>query len=395
MRISEVKHGLELAAARGHFPEQLVAKATVATVLEAAANRFHATYFGKGWSEEQRTVRSLAHNAREDAMKMMDHLITDIEPVYKRLGAAMTTTDFPLVLAQVRDRVRRESYNPVESSFFDVATRRTARDFKLLRGIRTDPFDRLKLRPEGASVEYAAFASTEDGYSVANYELAIPFTWEAWVNDDIGEFLAAMENLGIAARRNRALVVIEAVRNGTVRTTLSGANVEGTPGAGGPTPANLVALYQVFAEQTNADGKPMPRLLSTIAVPAKWTITARQTLNSQLVVTGATSTTRPHENAAQGLAALRVEPMLAEVFGEGGGSNNVADWLGWDASQRWLEFATLSGYEGGPRTYTKLPDVVETLDEGSFDNHAMAIKVSDNIGAKVTDTKSVVRVAGA
>lgn len=394
MRIREVQHGLELAAARGHFPENLVAKATMATVLEAGANAFHRAYYGGGWQEAARDVRALSHQAREDALKMMDYLITDIEPVYKRLGAAMTTTDFPLVLAEVRDRVRRESYNPVQSAFQRFARRRTARDFKALRGIRTDAFDRLKLRPEGTSVEYAAFASTEDGYRVANYELAIAFTWEAWVNDDIGEFLTAMENLGIAANRNRALVIIEAVRDGTSRTTLSGTTVEGSAGAGGPTPANLVAVYQAFAEQVNDDGKPLPRILSDIAVPAKWAITARQTLNSQLVVTGA-STTRPHENAAQGLATLHVEPMLAEVLGAGGGSNNAADWLAWDGSQAWLEFAVLSGYEAGPRTFTKLPDVLETINEGSFDNHAFAVKVSDNIGAKVVDAKSVIRVAGA
>ena len=138
----------------------------------------------------------------------------------------------------------------------------------------------------------------------------------------------------------------------------------------------------------------MPRMLTDIAVPAKWAITGRQTLDSEHVVTGASST-RLRNNAAFGLANLLIEPMMAEVFGTGGGSNNVADWIGFDRNQEWLEFAALAGYEAGPRTFTKLPDVLETLDEGSFDKHELAVKMSDNIGAKVVDSKSVVRVAGA
>ena len=400
MRISEIRQAYELAAARGHIPQELVAKATVATVLEAGAAAFHKSYFGnKAWGEavdaarQSHGARAVSHAAQDEALAMVEHLISDISPAYRALGAVHTTTDFPLALAQVRDRVRRESYNPVESSVFGLARRRTANDFKLLRGIRTDAFDRLIKRPEGGSVTYATFASTEDGYSVANYELAVGFTWEAWKNDDIGEFMIGLANLGVAARRTRALVTFEAILAGTTRQTMSG-SIEGTAGAGGPTAANVVALYQLLAEQTNDDSKPMPRLLTDIAVPAKWAITGRQTLDSEHVVSGNT-TARLRNNAAFGLANLLIEPMMAEVFGTGGGSNNVADWIGFDRSQEWLEFAALAGYEAGPRTFTKLPDVLETLDEGSFDKHELAVKMSDNIGAKVVDSKSVVRVAGA
>lgn len=393
MKISEVKHGFDLAAAKGEFPPERVAGATVATVLEAGTKAFHRAYFGQAFSDAEVNVNALKDQARNDALTKVETLISDIGPVYRKLGATLTTTDFPLTLGQVRDRVRRETYNPVESNVFGLAVRRTARDFKALRGIRGDAFSRLKLRPEGANVEYAHFGSTEDLYQIANYELAVPLTWEAWINDDIGEFLVAMESLGRAGRRNRALVVFEAIRDGTVRTTLSGTTPEGSAGAGGPTPANVVALYQELAERLNPNGDPMPRLLTDIAVPAQWTITGRQTLNSQHVVTGADAT-RVRDNAAFGLANLLVEPMMAEVMGVGA-SNNAADWFGFDGTQQWLEFATLTGYEAGPRTFTKLPDVLETINEGSFDNHAIAVKVSDNVGAKVTDPSAVVRVAGA
>jgi hypothetical protein len=59
-----------------------------------------------------------------------------------------------------------------------------------------------------------------------------------------------------------------------------------------------------------------------------------------------------------------------------------------------LEVATLSGFEGGPRTYTKLPDVIEHPEEGSFDNHTISVKFGDAVGATVTDDNGVVRVNG-
>lgn len=392
MSIKEIRTAYRLAAAKGVIPEAAVEKATLATILEAGTSAFHRAYFGKGWNEAVDAARA-QHDGTNDAMVMAEALITDILPMRKALGAAMTTTDFPLALAQIRDRVRRRAYDPVESNVAALARRRTATDFKPLRGIRGYAFDRLKLRPEATSVEYASFGSTEDGYRVANWELAIAFSWESWVNDDLGEFVIAMEGLGRAARRNRALVIFEAIVAGTSRTTLSGTNEEGTAAAGGPTAANIVAAYAALAGQTNADGKPIPRLLTDIAVPAKWTITARTTLRSEHAV-AATSTRGMRANAAFGLANLLVEPMMAEVMGVGG-SNTVSDWLAFDSTQDWLEFAALSGYEAGPRTFTKLPDVVETIDEGSFDNKSLAVKVSDNIGAKVVDAKSILRIAGA
>ena len=393
MSVRAIQHAYDLAAARGHISEEQVAKATAMTVLEAGMAAFHRAYYGdKAWAEAVQDARKARHESNEAAMGIVHLVLEETSRLQRVMKETHTTTDFPLALAMVRDRVRRGSYNPVESSIWDVATRRTAANFKPLRGIRTDAFDRLKLRPEGTNVQYASFGSDEDAYRVASYELAIAYTWEAYTNDDIDEFTTALANLGVAARRNRALVVFEAIRDGLTRTTPSGTTPEGSAGAGGPTPANIAWAYQQFAEQTNASGKPMPRMLTDVRVPAVWGITGRQTLESQFVVSGNT-TARLQQNAAAGLAQLNIEPMMAEVMGEGSG--NVADWVASDDTQSWLELATLRGFEGGPRTFTKAPDVVETLDLGSFDNHSFAVKVSDAVGAKVVDDKSAILVAGA
>jgi hypothetical protein len=394
MRLSEIRRNYEHMAIRGTIQESQVGAATMMTVLAAGRKAFYEGYYGsKAWAEAMDSARKLKHESEELAGQMLESVNMEVGQHRRILEAAHTTTDFPLALAQVRDRVRRASYNPIESNIAAIATRRTANDFKLLRGIQTDTISRLKLRSEGASVSYASFGSTEDKYSVANWELAIGYTWEAYVNDDIDEFVTALASLGVAARRNRGLVIFEAIRDGTSRLTPSGTTPEGTAAAGGPTPANVVWAHDQLAAMTNANSEPIARMLSDIYIPARWRVTAKNTLTSQYVVSGNT-TARTAKNSAEGLARQNDEPAMVEVMGAGGGGN-AADWLASDNTNPWLEFATLAGFEGGPRTFTKMPDVVETNDLGSFDNHTFAVKVSDAIGAKVTDAKSILRIAGA
>jgi len=382
MSARDILHSYQLAEARGHIPEGSANRLTLQTILLAGAAAHARAYYGEQVIyKAMEDARALSHEAKEMAMVTAESLITDLS-VARRAGRqaeAMTSSDFPLALAQIRDRVRRGSYNPVESEIFKIATPRRANDFKRIRGIRTDAFSRLKLRPEGTNVEYANFGSNEDGYQIANYELALAYTREAWYNDDIDEFVTAAANLGVAGRRNRALVVIEAIKGALTRTVIGGS-------VGGPDAARLEALFQAFAEQTNADGKPMPRLLTDIVYPAAWAMTAKAALESDLVVTGSATKT-PNRNVAKGIAVPHLDAMLAEV-------GTAKDWLGFDGRQSWLEFATLRGYEAGPKTFTKMPDVVETDMEGSFENGTIALKVSDNVGASVTDSKSAILVQG-
>lgn len=394
MRFSEIRFNYQRMADRGAITEGQVGAATLMTVLAAGRVAFYEGYYGsKAWAEAMNDARKLKHESEQLAGSLLESVNEETAQHRRVMEAAHVTTDFPLALSQVRDRVRRGSYNPVESNIAAIATRRTANDFKRLRGIRTDTMTRLKLRPEGTSVTYASFGSSEDGYAVSNYELAVGYTWEAYKNDDIDEFVTALASLGISARRNRGLVIFEAIRDGVSRSTPSGTNPEGTAAAGGPTSANMVWAFDQLAGMTNSAGEAIARSLTDVYIPAKWKITAGNTLKSEFVVSGNT-TARLARNSAVGLATQNDEPMMVEVMGAGGGGN-VADWIASDNTNPWLEFATLAGFEAGPRTFTKMPDVVETADLGSFDNHTFAVKVSDAIAAKVTDDKSVLRIAGA
>jgi hypothetical protein len=389
MSIRHLERTLSVQAAKGRFNENIVPKVTMALIMEAGMIAFHKGYYGaKEWDEISQDAGKARHEGNEFIGRITESLVTDISNIRRIRENIMTTSDFPLALSMIRDRARRDSYFPVESPILAFARKRTANDFKRMRGVRTDVFDRLIKRPEGTTVKYVSFGSTEDGYQIANYELALGFTWESYINDDIGEFIAASAALGVAARRTRQYITLEAIRSQVARELIGGS-------VGGPDSDRLIALFDAFSSQTTTvnlpDGttatKPMPMLLSDIIIPIKWTITANNALQSTNIAYGG-SVAKMSRNPSQGLAVATVDPMMGEF-------DNPSDWLGIDNRQQWLEFAALRGYEAGPKTFTKLPDVMETMDEGTFANHTFDIKISDNVGALVTNVKAVKRVQGA
>ena len=70
------------------------------------------------------------------------------------------------------------------------------------------------------------------------------------------------------------------------------------------------------------------------------------------------------------------------------------DYVVMDGRTQPLELATLAGYEGGPKTFTRTPNVVEDDLEGDFENHTIAMKVSDNVGAGLRDPYAVAIAQG-
>lgn len=377
--IRKVLHGYELAEARGHIPAGTAVKATFATILEAGTVAFQKSYFGNTeWNKTDSDVKA-NRETYEAAASLQESLLMDVSRVRGMLREAQTSTDFPLILANLRSRVMRESFNPVQSKLWEMAEKRTASDFKIMKGYRVNTMDELALRPEGEDVEMTKIDMTDDGYAVASYEKGIYFTWEMWKNDDLGAFTIGLKNLGLAARRTRAKVALRAIQNGVTQYTPPVA------GVGGPTIVRLQEVVQSLAEQTNDDGEAMDIGITDIAFGAQWLTTVNETLKSPFVL-GPTTAKTGNVNVVQGIATPHEERIIARVLG--------ADWLAWDNNYPFLEVATLEGFEGGPQTYTQMPDVVEHPDQGSFSNHTIGVKAGDAVGSKVTQTKSVRRVKG-
>lgn len=373
-----ILHTYQLAEARGHIKPGLAVAATYATIMESGVQSFAKGFYGLPEYNKAISECAATKQAEDTASHIQEALIHDVAPMSRRLKEAMTTTDFPGILANLRSKIVRQSFNPTESMFWQIATIRETGDFKPLRGLRVDAFDRLHKRPEGVDVDMVKFGTTDDAYSVCNYELGFDYTWEMWKNDDLGVFNIALNNLGIAARRTRGLVTFEAIRDGVAATMLAGT-------AGGPDIDHTEALVLALANQLNSDGKPRPRSLSDIVIPTNWRTKLATTLNSENVL-GPVAARNATANPVYKTATPHEEPMMGEVLN--------LDWLGYDARQAWLEIAILDDFRGGPLTYVRMPDVTDHVEQGSFANHSLGVKVGDGFAVKVTDPKSVIRVQG-
>lgn len=367
--------------ARGHLRGISPAKATIATILGASLVAFNRGYYGQGWTDalsEARQVNNAEQTAAHFQDAMLSELTRDVRPLCVSLSEA-SSTDFPILLDNVRNRVIRETYQAItDTPMIDAASKRTVSNFRQIKGVRYDTLDELRIRPEGADVTFAEIGYTEDGYSIASYELGWKCTWELIKNDDLSVAQNSLLALGKAARRTRAKTLLRALL-ALNRTTLST--------VGGPTIDRLEALISTeLGSEVNADGQRMGVTLTDIAFPTKWKTTAAAALTSATVV-GPSSARNPSANPVFGAATPHEDTLMAEVLTD--------DWIGWDRNANWLEFATLDDFVAGPATYTQMPDVVENLDQGSFMNHSIAVKIGDAIGAKVTSNKGVRRIAGA
>lgn len=404
-QVSKIRMGYREAAIRGYIPEGIENRLTMMTILEAGIQAFHRGYFKDLLDlniEKSREQRISNREGWDMALAAQDALLEDLSGVRwaHRQTETLTTSDFALALAYSRDAAQKPGYAPFESELLKAARVRNVPNFKPIkaRGATNLLHRFLALRPEATNVLYTGFIGQGEFYSVANYELAIAYTWEMFVNDEIGDFVDAMEELGEAAARTRAWSVIDAIARQAPRLALLNGEL-------GPTVENIQAVQADMAEQ-HIQGRTVARTVTDLYLPTIWGPLARVVLGSQsLAYTGggATPSAHPPMNPVYQAATAHNEPIMSEIFvtgPEGNPKYNDAaagyadlsgrDWVALDRNARGLEISYLDGFQSGPKTYTKIPDTVE-LNQGSFENHTYAVKIGDVHGAAVAD-KSAVRI---
>lgn len=399
MSIKDIKHELTRLADKGIIPENRVTALTIQTVLEAAQQHFHMAYFGELLEKELDNVRALDHSAKEAALLIMEGMILDFEKTRRAHRETHTTSDFPLAVARARQAAQRPSYTFPESDLPKFAARRTATDFKVLKGARPGAIGHrfLPVRPESTNIEYSKFFTSEEGYTVADYALALTFTFEAYTNDDLGDFTAAAADLGNVARRTRASVIVDTALRRATRIPL-------VDGEQGPTPDNLDKIAEYFGNQVDsATGRRAGRRITDLFVPTRWERKATASMASEyLVPVGGASgalALMSNRNPAYQLGTVHVEDLIADLLFEyperyAAKGISADDYLVVDGRNQPFELATLTGYEGGPKVFTRIVNVDETDLEGDFENRNFAMKVHDIVGATARDPYGVAIAQG-
>lgn len=383
-----------MAEARGRIPNGTAIGLTFATILELGVRAAAEGYYGR----EAVTSAVTAARAEQASLDLADDILADISSITKvyadlgkfvgeqlgtQPGATHTTSDFPAALANLRQRIMRQDTPIGKSAWRDWIPSRlvgTTPDFKPIRGLNMTEMGELKLRPEATDVQYTSLAWTGDHFMVANYERALAYTWEMWLNDEINTFARALARMGEGAARTEAIVIFNAILNGVSRSSETGITT------GEPNSTRIAAARKAMAERTvtDVDGvSTTGEILATdIVYGTAWQDTVEVALNTRY-----TDHNQGTPNVAYQSVTPHMERLWARVF--------TSDWIMFDREIDFIDVRFLEGFQGGPLTYTKMPDVNEHPEQGSFDNHGLSVKVGHTLGAKITNADGVLRNQGA
>jgi len=391
-----IRGSLRLAISEGALPKDSNVHRLTATALAmGVVRKFHEGYFGQKLNENmdkaaelrrenpERYAQALAENAR---------FLADLHAIAPemRVIEALTSTDLALGLAWTRaDATRQRDNRPAfKTDLLDPAftSRRTVDSLTAIEsrnGVKlADTF--LRRRAEASNVAYTSFEASDGYFVVEGYELAINYTNEAKLRDKYAQLQDAAYQMGQAAARTRALIVLDAILKKAPRLILPDAGL-------GPNIANLGAVV-AYLSDLNIDGQNYSQTMTDVFVSGAWTVTANTAITTPSLVTstnGLTVLPNPVFNAA----GVHPEQILTLAPWADYPGLDRKTWFAVDRDAVPFEFATLRGWEAGPQTLVEVPHTVN-LDLGSFDNQLFRAKVVDYGGADVANLAGVVLVAG-
>lgn len=238
-------------------------------------------------------VRAKQNNAAKlvEAARFIERVQKGQLPMHY-MKEAMTTSDFPLLFADVLDRQLLGYYQETPSTWQSYARRSLVPDFRSVKRYAVDGAEGvLEPVPERGEYPEGALVESADEYAVQKHGRRIDLSWEAIINDDLDAFMTLPERLARAARRseNKFATQLFVDANGPHASLYSAPLGNIVPGNPALSIEGLQTAMQHLAEAVDEDGEPILIDMVTLVVPPALEITARNILNAiQLEITGGT-----------------------------------------------------------------------------------------------------------
>ena len=126
-----------------------------------------------------------------------------------------STSDFPLILGNVINRVLRAEYAEQTSSWKMFSRQKNATDFKAMTMVQMSEAEGLDKVNEGGEYKRTKFTETGDTHRVIKYGKIFSITWEAIVNDDLSAFTEVLPKMVQAAYRTQDDIVWDLILGGS------------------------------------------------------------------------------------------------------------------------------------------------------------------------------------
>jgi hypothetical protein len=201
------KLALDDAARRSAEPEIRSAAAVVtrdetetrrAGIMAALLHRYDPAVFplkddlGRDWAGQ--TLLDLAKECLETSGTRTRRL-----PRHEVAKLALSTSDFPSILADVANKTLRQAYEAYPRTFLPFSRRRTAADFKNINALQLGESPALQKVNEKGEFTYGSIAESKETYKLATYGRVVGITRQVIINDDLGAFTRIPAGFGVAA----------------------------------------------------------------------------------------------------------------------------------------------------------------------------------------------------
>ena len=329
------------------------------------------------------------------------------------LKEAMSTSDFPLLFGDVIDRSMLGKYREWAPTWPAYAGRKEVRDFRDVKEFDVMGGEApLGIVPQGDEYPERKLDESKIQWGVKKYGAAMPFLWEAFVNDDFDELSRVPERFARAARRTEDLFATElhVDANGPHASLYTAGNkniINAANGGASNNPvlsiAGLQDGYTVLAGQTDSDGQPILIEVVTLEVPPALQVTAENILNAiQLELIEAGGVTNQKliaQNWMKSKVQLVVNPYIPYVASTANGKTSWFLHAAPSAGRPALRMGFLRG-RAEPELFMKAPNAVRVGGgevspfDGSFENDGIAYKIRYVLGGSRIDPKMTVASNG-
>ena len=324
------------------------------------------------------TLLELARHAldrRGIATRGMSKMELATEALIGRSGLH-STSDFPLILANVANKTLRAAYDTTPRTFTAWARQAVITDFKPVARNQLGGAPDLLRVPESGEFTYGTIGESREVYALVTYGRIVGITRQTLINDDLDAFTRIPSAFGAAAADLESDLVYSIfstnpnMADGNPLFHASHANL-GTAGAISET--TLAEAYRLFGNQRGLEGRQisvLPRYI--ITPPGVRSVEARKNVTA----------TTPNAVAGVNAFANRLEPIEEARLIPAAGPD---PWfLAADPSRiDTIEFAYLEGQQG-----------VYTETRSGFEVDGIEIKARHDFAAKAIDWRGLFRNAG-
>ena len=120
-------------------------------------------------------------------------------PRHEIAKLALSTSDFPYILADVANKTLRQAYEAYPRTFLPFSRRRSAVDFKNINAVQLGEAPSLQKVNEKGEFTHGSIGESKETYKLATYGRIVSITRQVIINDDLGAFTRIPAGFGVAA----------------------------------------------------------------------------------------------------------------------------------------------------------------------------------------------------